>query len=162
MTDRELEVFERNLRKTKPAPVPECLLTRLQEQCPVEESPVPAGEGTRVRVSNFLRLLQWLTPATAAILLTVAVVRWGDREGRTNLSGGAFNEGQALKADDVRINQALVSSFDAVATLPSGEPVRFRCQTWMDQVAVSDSSRGLFIENRTPRIEVVPIGYETY
>ena len=96
MTDHELEVFERNLRQAKPAPVPECLLARLQEQCPVEERPIPAREGARVRVSNFLRLLQWLTPATAAILLTVAVVWRGDREGRTNLSGGAFKEGQAL------------------------------------------------------------------
>jgi hypothetical protein len=158
VTDHELEIFERNLRKVKPASVPESLLTRLRKQCSTEEQLSPVRERSQVRVSNFLRLLQWLTPATAAILLTVAVVRRGDYEGHDRVA----KDLPALKADDVRINQALVSSFDAVATLPSGEPIRFRCQTWMDQVAVSDNSRGLSIENRTPRVEVVPIGYETY
>jgi hypothetical protein len=159
VTDHELEIFERQLRQVKPAPVPECLQARLNQQRPAEQKPVQVLERSRVRVSNFLRLLQWLTPATAAILLTVAVVWRGDQSGRLNSPDAAA---PALKADDIKIHQELISSFDAVAKLPSGEPVRFRCQTWVDQVAVSDSSRGLFIENRTPRIEVVPIGYETY
>jgi hypothetical protein len=55
-----------------------------------------------------------------------------------------------------------MSSFDAVARLPGGEPVRFRCENWMDQVVLSDKSRGLVVENRKPRVEVVAMGYETY
>jgi hypothetical protein len=67
-----------------------------------------------------------------------------------------------LRADDVKIDQRLVSSFDAVARLPGGEPVRFRCENWMDQTVVSDKSRGLVVENSRPRFEVVPVGFETY
>ena len=67
-----------------------------------------------------------------------------------------------LKADDVKIDQRLVSSFDAVARLPGGEPVRFRLENWMDQVVLSDKSRGLVVEDRKPRLEVVAMGYETY
>jgi hypothetical protein len=62
----------------------------------------------------------------------------------------------------VQIDQALVWSFDAVARLPSGEPIRFRCREWMDQVVLSDRDRGVVFEQRAPRVEVVPVRFETY
>jgi len=68
----------------------------------------------------------------------------------------------AVKPDIVRVNHALVSSFDAVAELPGGEPVRFRCQKWMDGIEMKDASRGLVIEQNTPRVEVIPVRFETY
>jgi hypothetical protein len=49
-----------------------------------------------------------------------------------------------------------------VAQLPNGEPVRFRCREWRDDVVVRDPGRGLVIERSTPRLEVVPISVETF
>lgn len=66
------------------------------------------------------------------------------------------------KANVVRVDQALVSSYDAVAQLPSGEPVRFRCRKWMDDVVMKDKSHGLVIEQSIPRVEVIPVRFETY
>ena len=67
-----------------------------------------------------------------------------------------------LKADKVEIDRQLVADFDAIARLPSGEPVRFRCQQWMDKVWLRDSAAGLVIERTTPRLEIVPVRFETY
>jgi len=67
-----------------------------------------------------------------------------------------------LVADDVQVDQELVSSFDVVAKLPGGEPVRFRCQKWRDQLVVTDKNRGVEIEQSSPRVEVVPVRFETY
>ena len=67
-----------------------------------------------------------------------------------------------LKADKVEIDRQLVAGFDAIARLPSGEPIRFRCQQWMDKVRLRDSGAGLVIERTTPRLEIVPVRFETY
>jgi hypothetical protein len=67
-----------------------------------------------------------------------------------------------LKADDVQVDQELVSSFEVVATLPGGEPVRFRCRKWEDQWVITDTNRGVEIEQSSPRVEVVPVRFETY
>ena len=56
----------------------------------------------------------------------------------------------------------MVALFDAVAQLPNGQPVRFRCREWADEVVLRDPARGIVIERRTPRLEVVPIRFETY
>ena len=66
------------------------------------------------------------------------------------------------KPDDVQIDRQLVAAYDAVAQMPDGEPVRFRCQQWMDEVVLNDAARGLRIEQRTPRFEVVAAKLETY
>jgi hypothetical protein len=62
----------------------------------------------------------------------------------------------------VQVNQELVSSFDVVAKLPTGEPVRFRCRRWKDQLVVTDKNSGIAIEESNPRVEVVPVRFETY
>jgi hypothetical protein len=67
-----------------------------------------------------------------------------------------------LKADSVQIDEQLVGAFDAVGRLPNGEPVRFHCREWMDNVVLRDKTRGVVIEQRTPRVEVVPVRFETY
>ena len=105
-------------------------------------------------------------PATAAAVM----LAWHGSQpfaSRPSLSAPASQTGivaaaPLLKADEVKIDQRLVSSFDAVARLPSGEPVRFRCENWMDEFVLSDKSRGVVVENRKPRFEVLPVGYETY
>jgi hypothetical protein len=171
MTDQEQEDFERQLRQTRLARLPEDFAARLlaveqQLNCGVESTP-PAASFPNYLQS--LRLaLRWLIPATAAALAVTVV--WHDSapfasrpSGSTSgLQKSAGLNAPLLKADDVKIDQRLVSSFDAVARLPGGEPVRFRFENWMDQVVLSDKSRGLVVENRKPRVEVVAMGYETY
>jgi hypothetical protein len=171
VTDPEQEKFESALRTAKPAKLPEHFAARLLAAIPPAEPGAVANSRRGPRVSDFLKLLRWLTPATAALVLAAAVMLWRRDAPTTGQQAGALLDAQyngageippALKADDVRIDQELVSSFDAVARLPSGEPVRFRCQTWMDQVALSDNARGVFIENRSPRVQVFPIRFESY
>jgi hypothetical protein len=67
-----------------------------------------------------------------------------------------------LKVDDVQVDHELVSSFEVVATLPGGQPVRFRCRQWKDQLVVTDKSSGVEIEQDSPLVEVVPVRLETY
>jgi hypothetical protein len=67
-----------------------------------------------------------------------------------------------LKTDDVEIDRRLVAAYDAVAQLPGGEPVRFHCREWADNVVLRDQVRGVVIEQRTPRMEIVPVRIETY
>jgi hypothetical protein len=68
----------------------------------------------------------------------------------------------AVRADDVEIDRQLVNAFDAVATLPDGEPVRVRCQQWIDEVVLRDNKHGVAIQQRTPRFEVIPLRFETF
>lgn len=171
MTDQEHEEFETRLRQTKPAGLPEGFAARLlaaehQLDC-VVESP-PAARSFPDYLRTLRQALRWLIPATAAALAVTVV--WHDSGpfasrpsgSASGLQKGAGLSTPLLKADDVKINERLVSSFDAVARLPGGEPVRFRFENWMDQVVLSDKSRGLVVENRKPRVEVVAMGYETY
>jgi hypothetical protein len=170
MTDHELDAFEQQLRRTKPAKPPEDFAARLGAAEPKKirvESEVIAPS-IPVFFRNLRLSLRWLIPTTAVAV--AGVVAW---QGSQPFVGSPPNldpasrangnaEGPLIKADDVKVNQQLVSSFDAVARLPDGEPVRFRCENWMDQVVVSDKTRGLVVENSRPRVEVVPVGFETY
>ena len=65
-------------------------------------------------------------------------------------------------ADAVQVGHSLLASFDEVAQLPGGEPVRFRYREWQDEVVVHDATHGVVISQTTPRIEVVPVRFETY
>jgi hypothetical protein len=60
------------------------------------------------------------------------------------------------------VNHELVSYFDVVATLPGGQPVRFRCRETKDQWIATDKVRGVEIEESSPRVEVIPVRFETY
>ena len=167
MTENESENFERQLRHTRPARLPANFAARLVAAEPKPSAgvePAPPAPSTADCLRTLRLSLRWLIPATAMAL--AVMVAWHDTSPFTSRPAGS-PAGPAvpaplLKADDVKIDQRLVSSFDAVARLPGGEPVRFRCENWMDQVVLSDKSRGLVVENRKPRIEVVAMGYETY
>jgi len=170
VTDQELEKFEQQLRRSKPAKPPELFTARLLAAEPQTEDSLDSMEAAPpvAVVPDYLRLLRqslrWLVPATAVIL--GALVIWRSDLPTTGLptgpEAGNLAVSPALTANDVKIDQQLVSSFDAVTKLPSGEPVRFRCENWMDQVVLSDKSRGLIVENRQPRFEVVALGFDTY
>jgi len=117
---------------------------------------------TAVRGGGIVSLWRWLVPA-AALAVTLGAV-W-----QVSLTPGTGRRGAVqaasspnLKADDVQIDQELVSTFDTVTPLPNGEPVRLRCREWMDHMVFQDSARGVTIERRTPRLEVVSVKFESY
>jgi hypothetical protein len=98
------------------------------------------------------------------VAAVVALVVWWpiSQENRQGIFQPSAVAEPALKADNVELDQQLVASFDAVARLPSGQPVRFRCREWADAVVMRDSASGIVVEQRTPRLEVVPVSFETY
>ena len=102
-----------------------------------------------------------LAPSTAAAVALLAVVAHLNR-GRNSAPPASAASAPALNADQVEIDRQLIGSFDAVANMPEGEPVRFRFQQWMDAVTLRDSVRGIEVVQRTPRIEVVPVSFATY
>jgi len=122
----------------------------------------------RVGLTSWWRMLRWLGPAAAIGAAVVALVCWrwsgppAERHAKPTIAPLAAAAKPALKADDVEIDQRLVSAFDAVARLPSGQSVRFRCREWSDALVLRDSASGIEIEQRTPRLEVVPVSFETY
>lgn len=149
--------FESELRRLKPAPLPDELQRRLEfcSAAKPREAPV-----RRVRVWElFVTSLRWLAPASVAILLLVSLLWHGHRErerARTVAAIPAFN------ADHVEIERELIDSFETVASTSDGEPVRFRIEQWMEAVTLRDTARDVEVVRRTPRIEVVPVSFGSY
>lgn len=108
-----------------------------------------------------LRFLRWLAPATVGVL-ALAVLLWQLGRDNHRPPPASVAAAPAFTADQVEINRQLLDSFEAVANLPDGEPVRLRCQQWVDAVTLRDSVRGVEVVRRMPRLEVVPVGYATY
>jgi hypothetical protein len=169
MNDQENELFEAELRRLKPARLP----MELQRQ--LEESPLaPTNAPHRERRLPMKRgpltwplWLRWAVPgAGAAVLgllaLLVLVVIPQTRQRGMTPEPSTWASGPALKVDQVEINRELLGSFDAVAEMPDGEPVRFRFQEWMEAVTLRDSVRGLEVVRYTPRIEIVPVNFASY
>jgi hypothetical protein len=119
--------------------------------------------GTTITQPAWVLLFRWLVPAAGVAAVVALVVWWPfghENPRKSNQQLAAVKP--ALKADNVEFDQQLVASFDAVARLPSGQPVRFRCREWADAVVLRDSASGIVVEQRTPRLEVVPVSFETY
>jgi len=177
VTDQEQNRFEAELRRSRPARLPEDLWSRLlaaaqptQARHTVAPRPAPVALGLQ-------RVLRYFVPVTAAALVTVIAWRHNFQQKREQPASEVspvkdVGNGRpvsvpatvsvAARVDDVQVAEELVSSFDTLATLPGGRPVRFRCRQWMDKVTLSDRSSGLTFEGQTPRIEVVPVRFETY
>lgn len=164
MTDREQKQFEAALRRTRPVKLPGELRSRLLAAAPPKKArsapPWPA-----LAVLGWLRVLRLAVPA-AAVVLVITLVVWHSRprpeiKGTASKGRNGMVAAAPLKADDVQIDHELVSSFDTLAKLPSGEPVRFRCNQWLDQITLSNK-QGLVLQERTPRLEVLTVGFETY
>jgi hypothetical protein len=163
VNEQEQEKFEAELRRIQPAPLPKDLIARLQAAKPVTEPPQSIRPRPLADEAFWPGLLRWLVPALAltAVALVIWHVKFGSLDSADNKSAlPAMAYG--MKADGVQVDQELVSSYDVVAKLPSGEPVRFRCKKWKDDLLVTDNSRGIEIEQSSPRVEVVPVRVETY
>lgn len=160
----EHELLEVELRRLKPAGPPKEFMARLAAipppaPMPSEQSPPPLPVGDAWR-----QILRWLAPATAGVALIIAAMVWLSLKPATEAgrSKPGIAAKSALKPDDVQIDRQLVAAYDAVAQMPDGEPVRFRCQQWMDELILRDAARGIQIEQRTPRFEIVAAKLETY
>jgi|YelNatPaOPRAMG01_1025707.scaffolds.fasta_scaffold21940_3 hypothetical protein len=161
MIEPDNEVFEAELRRLKPARLPAALRARL-DQAGAEAlgQPVPATEPTTGWQWWWLRL-RWLAPAAAVGLAVMLGVTRIHRE-PSRAAHPPAPAAPALHANEVVIDRTLLTAFDALATLPDGEPVRLRCRHWIESVTLRDSARGIEVEQRVPRLEVVPISFETY
>jgi len=167
MNKRENELFEAELRRLKPAGLPEELQSRLNT--PPLTPPLVTTRRLETRPHSPMRhpnwplWLRWLAPAAAvglAVLIAVPQAHRAKVKHTRALPAAAC--ASTLKADQVEIDRQLLGSFDAVAEMPDGEPVRFRFQQWMDAVTLRDSVRGVEVVQRTPRIEVVPVSFVSY
>jgi hypothetical protein len=164
------EQFETELKQLKPARPPEELMSRLASggfarSNLVETRSRAPGERTPTTTEAF-GWLRWLLPGTAlaGAACLVAVVLWHDPTQTAMPRRDTVDNSSVppLKADDVQIDRRLVASFDAVARLPDGAPLRVRCREWADKVVVVDSGNGVVIEQTQPRLEVVPVDFEVY
>lgn len=163
MNDSELQAFEAELRKLRPAIPPESLSRRLAEArlgTVTKNSQQIKGNSDEAFVAAIPTWLRWFVPAAAVLILGVIV--WTTQHFSPRPGAQIAKDTPRLRADDVSVERELVSSFDAIAELPGGEPVRFQFQEWMDDVKVRDSARGLLIQKRSPRVEIVPVRFETY
>ena len=165
MTDQEQNRFEAELRERRPRRVPEDLWSRLLAPAarPSRARQVASPWSAPVAV-GLQRVLRFLVPVAGVAVLTLLL--WHRSMQRENPpmthSQPPASAATRAQADDVKVAQDLVTSFDTVAKLPSGEPVRFRCRQWVDKVVLRDNAHGLVLEQRTPRVEIVPVGFETY
>ncbi len=164
MNDSEQKLFEAELRRLTPASPPAELMAKLgaaRIQSSVAELPRPSTLSSQ---PFWQLLLRWLVPAAAVGALAVTLLVWRPFSPKTQQRADVpvAQDKPALKADDVEIDQRLVASFDAIARLPNGLPVRLRCREWADEVVLRDTARGIVVEQRAPRLEVVPVSFETY
>ena len=164
MTEFDPKSFEAELQKFKPATPPDELrrnLEGLRANLPVGTNPrSSSGLGT----CGWLARFWWLIAPAAAVAIAIAVLypRHSTRIQKPSSPTLAKTSEAQPKADQIEIDQQLLSVFDAIARLPTGEPVRFHCREWMDEIVLRDSSRGLVFERQMPRLEVVPVRFETY
>jgi hypothetical protein len=165
MNEFEPELFEAELQTLKPAPPSKDFLARLVGAIPPTCASATPQFGTSQQIGGLWRLLRWLTPAAAAgALLAVILFRQFNASADKSATWHPKSKPaeSMVKADKVEIDQQLVATFDTVAQLPDGEPVRFRCSEWLDDVVLRDSTRGILIEHRMPHLEIVPVSFEVY
>ena len=191
----EDQLFEAELRKLRPAKLPEGLMTGLLTVSgePFHEAgTMREAQGTNPKASSSLCFaaavgddargaatevhgprargpvmaegsagwnpwLGWLAPLTAATVAMAALCTgwWTQRN-------AGIHSRVAINSNSMEISRQLNASFDAVAQMPGGEPVRFRCREWTEEVTFNDPATGVEITQSTPRLEVVPVGFETY
>lgn len=161
MNERDHELFEAELRRLKPAQLPDDLQARLADLPQMRPVQSEVRRASRATATGWWLWFRWLAPATVALLAVLVVVFQGGTH-RNPAPPAISSSVPALKADQIEIDQQLVGSFDTVAEMPDGEPVRMRVNQWMDEVTLRDSATGVEVVQRTPRIKVVPVSFAVY
>jgi hypothetical protein len=162
MNEAEERRMEAALRGIVPAQPPADLMARLAAAKPAPQIRRASGARRASARPAWFPLWRWLIPATAVVMAGLACWRLNLIPAWHSQPVVAAVTGPKLKADEVQIDRQLISAFDAVGKLPDGEPVRYHCQEWMDKVELRDTSRGLVVQQSTPRLEVMPVNFETY
>ena len=165
MNNRDQELFEAELPRLKPARPSEEFMARLAATPPKPRAQAQNCFRLRREAPSWWRWsFRWLAPAAVTATLAAALLagRW-PKSIAHSLPHVAMNPATPLvQHDDVEIDRQLVAAYDAVAQLPDGEPVRLLCREWRDKVTLRDPAKGIVIERQTPRLEVVPVSYDTY
>ena len=161
MNDQDFEGFEADLQKLKPAEPPPAPMARLAATAETVARPQRETPTRSTPLWDLLSpWLRWFAPAMTAAAVTVVVWRWPRSATTSELAQAPTRS--ALKPDDVQLDRRLVGAFDALAQLPGGETVRFRCHEWTDQMVLRDAARGIEVVQSTPSFEVLPVRFETY
>jgi hypothetical protein len=154
--------LELELSRLRPARLPSELRARLIEARP-NHTPEKAAHRVNYRAMLLSRILRWWpAPAAAALALLLAGAIWFRTPAIDHTEPAVADTRPALIADEVQIERHLVAAYDSIASLPDGEPVRFRCWEWIDEITVRDTTQGIVIHQRIPRFEAVPVQFETY
>ncbi len=167
MNDPDLSGLEADLQKLKPAEPPLAFMDRLviaaQSAAPpghAESASPPTCPPRPTLLELCGSLLRWLLPAAAAAGMGLFL---GSRLASPSPTPADPQASQApLRADNVHLTRQYIGTFDAVAEMPGGELVRFRCQEWADQMTLRDAARGIEVVHSAPRFDVVPVRFETY
>ncbi len=160
----EIEQFEAELQRLRPAKAPEEFMAKLEKAALAQPAlrPPRAKPGLALMAGSW-RLWRLIGPAAALIAAAALLVSRDYRHAPARGPAMAPNNlARTIKADRIDFDRQLVTAFDAIARLPGGEPVRFRCRQWLDELVVHDAGSGVVIEQQTPRLEVVPVKFETY
>ncbi len=162
MNESEQDQFEVELRSLRPAPLPETLAKRLAALPPPRRKWMGSWRLLLRRNGYSSWPLYWWVPAAAGMIVAGLLAwQWAELIREPLVPTQPAKTSPILRADDVEIDQQLVAVYDAIARLPSGEPVRFRCLEWRDEVVLRDSAQGVVIEQTTPRLEILPVRFET-
>jgi len=164
MSDFDPEQFEKELQTLRPAKPSPQLLEQIRVQLRAESK--PASDPVRLATFQLRWHLawRWLVPASAlaAIVAFVLFAQSAARRPETLPQPRTASKQPTLKADKVEIERQLVADFETITETPGGQPMRFRCEQWLDRIRLRDSAAGLTIERTTPRVEIVPVRFETY
>lgn len=153
MNDREQEDFQNELSRVQPGKAPEELMHRIMASLPPEQPRRrPANSVETDSEAWWMPWMRWLAPVGAVGLVLFITFR----------QFPMIAQAHVISADSVELDQELKSSFDAVGELPNGEPIRFRCLQWEDTAVFRDTGRGVVLEQRTPRLEIVIVDFDTY
>lgn len=140
--------------------MPDGFLSRLEELASALRPQPEIHRTSRDLVSVWCRWFRWLAPATAVLLaVTVFVSKGGLFRNLKTAPTAISNSPPARKADAVESDQQLANAFDTMAVMANEEPVRMRVHQWMDEVTLRDSATGVEVQQRIPRIKVVPVSY---
>ncbi len=164
MTDYDPEMLEAELKRLKPAKPPQNFMVGLNAVIRPTPSKVKRRLAPIPSTPIGWQLLRWLSPATAgAALIGAALLWWPSKPDLETARSGVVPPAKtSLEPNAVQIDREWVGAYDAVAELPGGEPVRFRCQEWMDAVVLRDAASGVRVEQRTPRFEIVAARLDTF